>query len=259
MLLRWFEHNQIFHPNRKMEATGAELKRPFEDVVFKTRDGVELNGWFFPAKNPGGADPGQAVRQRLVFLVCHGNGGNISHRLDLYRALLETAAAVFAFDYRGYGRSAGKPSEEGTYLDAQAAHSWLRQKNFAGKNILVYGESLGGAIAAELCLREETAGLVLQSTFTSIVELGAELYPWLPVRKIATIQYDTIGKLARVKVPVLVMHSQGDGLIGFRHAEKLFTAAGKPKLFWELEGAHNAPLSDRAKFIEGIENFLGWI
>ena len=174
MLFRWFEHSRVYHPARRLEATGAELGRPFENIFFKTSDGIELNGWFFPAQT-------NSPHAQLAFLNCHGNGGNISHRLGLYRALLDIGANVFTFDYRGYGFSRGKPSEEGTYLDAQAAYQWLREKGFSARNIVVYGESLGGGIASELCAREETGGVILQSTFTSLRELGAELYPWLPV------------------------------------------------------------------------------
>src|SRR5438067_10159418 len=126
-MLRWFEHSQVYHPDRVLLATGAELGRPYEDVFFKTSDGLKLNGWFFPA------DP-DSPRAHMAFLLCHGNAGNISHRLETCRALLETGAAVFSFDYRGYGRSQGRPTEEGTYLDAEAAHEWLERKGFAGKN-----------------------------------------------------------------------------------------------------------------------------
>src|SRR5262249_52582451 len=145
------------------------------DVYFETADNVRLNGWFFPAGT-------NSPRAALAVLVCHGNAGNISHRLELCRALLATGVSVFVFDYRGYGRSKGRPSEEGTYRDAQAAYRWLQEKGFAGSNILAYGESLGGGVAAELALRERLGGLILQSTFTSIPDIGAELFPWLPVR-----------------------------------------------------------------------------
>ena len=252
MLLRWFERNQVYHPSRILDATGQELGRPCENVFFKAADGVELNGWFYPADT-------NSPRARFVILVCHGNGGNISHRLDLYRALLATGVGVFAFDYRGYGRSQGWPGEEGTYLDAQAAHQWLRQKGFAGGDIIAYGESLGGAVAAELCVREQTGGLVLQSAFTSALEIGKELFPWLPVRWLNTIKYDTRGKLPRLTVPVLVMHSRGDELIGFQHGEKNFAAANEPKQFWELQGEHNDPIADRARFVEGLETFLSLV
>jgi alpha-beta hydrolase superfamily lysophospholipase len=248
-LLRQFEHNQVYHPSREWDSTGAELGRAFENVVFKSADGVELSGWFFPAN-------ANSSRAQMVILFCHGNAGNIGSRLDFYEAMLETGAAVFSFDYRGYGRSGGRPSEEGTYLDAQAAHQWLRQKGFAGKNIIVYGESLGGGIASETVLREESGGLVLQGTFTCIADLGGELFPWLPVRWISRIRYDTCGKLPRIKVPVLVMHSRGDALIRFRHSERNFAAANAPKLFCELRGDHNDPLGDRSGFIRGLDSIL---
>jgi hypothetical protein len=249
LMLRWFEHSQVFHPSRRMDATGAELARPFEDVFFKADDGVQLNGWFFPAST-------NSHRRHLAVLVCHGNAGNISHRLDTCVALLSTGVNVFLIDYRGYGRSRGRPSEEGTYRDAQAAYAWLLQKGFADTNIIGFGESLGGGVAAELAVREPVGGLVLQSTFTSIPDMGAELFPWLPVRWLAKIRYDTRSKLPRLHVPVLVMHSSADELVRFHHGQANFAAANEPKLFWELRGDHNNPLADSQHFIAGIEKFL---
>jgi fermentation-respiration switch protein FrsA (DUF1100 family) len=248
-MLRWFEHSQVYHPSRFMEATGAELRRPFQDVYFKTQDGIKLNGWFFPANS-------NSPRSRLVVLLCHGNGGNISHRLQMAEALLSTGLNVFLFDYRGYGRSTGRPSEEGTYRDGEAAYKWLLQKGFVGKNILLFGESLGGGVAAELATRFEIGGLILQSTFTCIADIGADLFPWLPVRWLAHIKYDTLSKLPRIKAPLLVMHSRDDSLIRFRHSEINFAAANDPKLFCELAGDHNDPLTNRPKFIADFERLL---
>jgi len=252
LMLRWFEHSQVYHPDRVLTASGAELGRPFEDVRFQASDGMELNGWFFPAGT-------NAHRPHLAVLLCHGNGGNISHRLDTCAALLATGVNVFVFDYRGYGRSQGRPSEEGTYRDAQAAYQWLRQKGFAGTNIIAYGESLGGGIAAELALRDPLGGLVLQSTFTSIPDMGAELFPWLPVRWLGTIRYDTHRKLPQIHVPVLVMHSPADDLVRIHHGKANFAAANEPKLFWELQGEHNNPLEEPRQFIAGMEKFLALI
>jgi fermentation-respiration switch protein FrsA (DUF1100 family) len=249
MLLRWFEHKQTYHPSRALDASGAELGRAWEDVSFTASDGVKLNGWFFPADT-------NSPRARLAVLICHGNGGNISHRLGLYDTLLGTGVSVFAFDYRGYGRSAGRPGEEGTYLDAQAAHAWLRQKGFAATNIIAFGESLGGGIASELAVREPLAGLVLQSTFTSVTDLGAEFYPWLPVRTLGSIRYDTRSKLPRIRVPVLVMHSRDDSLVKFHHAERNFAAANEPRLLWEIPGGHNDGIVDRVRFLAGFEQLL---
>ncbi len=249
IMLRWFEHSQVYHPDRILTTSGAELGRPFEDVWFKTKDGVELNGWFFPGNT-------NSSRASLAILLCHGNAGNIGYRLDMCQALLETGASVFVFDYRGYGRSGGRPTEEGTYLDAQAAYRWLEHKGFSPTNVIAYGESLGGGVAGELAMRETLGGLILQSTFCSIPDIGAELFPWLPVRLMSSIKYDTCKKLPRLRIPVLVMHSRVDSLIRFHHAERNFALANEPKLFWELNGDHNDPVSEPKHFTEGIEKFL---
>lgn len=249
IMLRWFEHSQVYHPSRTLDANGTELNRPFEDVLFETPDGVKLNGWFYPAAT-------NSPRSSMAVLVCHGNAGNISHRLGLCQALLATGVNVFLLDYRGYGRSEGRPSEAGTYRDAQAAFAWLRRKGFAGNHIIAYGESLGGGVAAELALREPVGGLILTSTFTSIPDVGKELFPWLPVRWLSSIRYDTCRKLARIKTPVLVMHSRADDMIGFRHGEKNFAAANEPKLFHELSGTHNESTGDQLRLISGLEKFL---
>jgi len=247
-MLRWFEHSQIYQPSREFEASPTELGRAFAEVRFKASDGVALHAWFFPANT-------NSPRAQLAFLICHGNGGNLSHRLGLCGALLETGASVFVFDYRGYGRSEGRPGEEGTYLDAQAAHAWLRQKGFRGEGIIAYGESLGGGVVSELALRETLGGVVLQSTFTSMPEIGAELFPWLPVRLISTIKYDTRAKLPRIRVPALVMHSKTDDLARFHHAEKNFAAANEPKFFCALRGVHNEAVWTQPEFREAIEKF----
>lgn len=249
MLLRWFEHTQTYHPSRSFYASGAELGRAWEDIHFAASDGVKLNGWFFPANT-------NSPRTNLAVVICHGNGGNISHRLGLYDALLSTGVNVFAFDYRGYGRSEGKAGEAGTYLDARAAYAWLRQRGFAATNIIVYGESLGGGIASELAANEPCGGLVLEKTFTSLTDLGAELYPFLPVRTLGSIRYDTHSRLPNIRVPVLVMHSREDSLIPFHHAERNFAAANEPKFFSQLAGDHNDGIVDHAKFIAAMEQLL---
>jgi uncharacterized protein len=248
-VLRWFEHRQIYVPSKKIQGNPADLRRPFEEVFFKAGDGVRLHGWFFPAD---AASP----RRDLVVLLLHGNAGNVSHRLPFYQAWLGLGVNVFAFDYRGYGRSEGKPHEAGTYLDAQAAHAWLRKRGFAATNIIAYGESLGGGVASELAVRETLGGLVLQSSFTSVPDLGAELFPWLPVRTLGRIRYDTRAKLPHIRVPVLVMHSRADSLIPFHHAERNFAAANEPKLLCEITGDHNDAAGNPAEFAAALEKFL---
>jgi uncharacterized protein len=166
---------------------------------------------------------------------------------------------VFVFDYRGYGLSQGRPSEQGTYRDGEAAYQWLIAKGFAPEDVLVFGESLGGGVAAELASRLPVGGLILQSTFTCIADIGADLFPWLPVRWLAEIKYDTLSKLSRVKAPVLVMHSRADRLIRFQHSQKNFAAANEPKLFCELSGDHNDPLTNRSQFIADFARFLALV
>jgi len=247
LMLRWFEYKQIFQPSRKMDATPGQLGRPFEDVFIPVENGERVNAWYFPARKA--ASP--------VFLVCHGNAGNISDRLDLAALLLEAGAGVLLVEYRGYGRSDGKPGEENTYRDAQAAYHWLIGKGVAGTNIIAYGESLGGGVVSELAVRETLGGLILQSTYTSMTELGAELFPWLPVRLVSTIKYNTRAKLPKLRVPVLILHSRHDDLIAFHHAEENFAAANEPKFLREIGGGHNEGLfSSRPAMLAAIREFL---
>jgi hypothetical protein len=246
-MLRRFEHSQVYQPSAVLEAAPGALGRPCEEVFITVENGQRIHAWYFPAES----------NSAPVILVCHGNGGNISHRLDLYAVLLETGAGVLAFDYRGYGRSDGKPGEEGTYRDGQAAYRWLAGKGFDGSRIIGYGESLGGGVASELALREKLGGLILQSTFTSVPDIGAEVFPWLPVRWLGTIKYDTRSKLPRLRIPVLILHSRQDELIKFHHAEENFAAANRPKVLCEISGGHNDALwANRPAILRAVKEFL---
>lgn len=249
-MIRWFEHRQVYKPNRNLTANGAELGRPVEEAWIPTPDGVRLHGWFFPAEK-------DSPRAQQVLLLCHGNAGNVGHRLHFVKAWLELGLNVFVFDYRGYGRSEGRVDEAGTYVDAHAAWGWLRQRGFAPEQVVVLGKSLGGGVASELALREPPGALILQSTFTSIPDLGSELFRWLPVRRLHSIHYDTINRLPRIQSPVLVAHSRRDDLIGFHHSERNFAAANEPKMMLEIAGNHVSVLEEgRAEYLAGLEQFL---
>jgi alpha-beta hydrolase superfamily lysophospholipase len=248
VLLRWFEHRTVFQPSSRLDATGDELGFAREDVWLTTSDGVELHGWYFPS---------EVRSQRRVFLVCHGNGGNISHRLPLYDVLRREGTAVLAFDYRGYGRSGGRPSEAGTYRDVRAAYEWLTGRGFRGRDIIAFGESLGGGVASELALTHELGGLVLMSTYTSTKDIGAELFPWLPVQTLGGINYPTRERLRRIHVPVLVMHSDEDTIIPSHHGRRNFEAANEPKLYQTLRGDHNDTfVMDRSAVSTGVNRLL---
>ncbi len=246
--LIWFERRNVFQPTSALDASGEEIGFPKEDVWLTTADGVRLHAWYYP---------GKAGTNGLAFLLCHGNGGNLSHRLDQYEALLRLGVAVLAFDYRGYGLSHGSPSEAGLYRDAEAAHDWLRARGYSGEQLVAHGESLGGGVAAELALRRPVGGLVLQSTFTSVPDLGSEIFPWLPVRTLGRIKLATSDKLPRIHFPVLVLHSRADSIIPFHHGERNFAAANTPKLIYELTGDHNdGLLVDRDAFSRGVGDFI---
>ena len=249
LMLRWFEHHQVYAPTRAHDASPTELGRPFEDLTLTTEDGLRIHGWYFPAEP-------DSARARFVALVCHGNGGNISHRLPLAGALLDTGTAVLLFDYRGYGRSEGRPHEAGTYADAQAAYQWLLARGHRPEHVLAVGESLGGAVAAHLAAQHPVGALILMGAFTSIPDIGSELFPWLPVRWLARIRYDTRESLGRVHVPVLILHSRQDELVRFHHAEANYAAAHPPKWLRELRGSHNESLGDTDRIRAAVEELL---
>lgn len=223
----------IYFPSRELDATPTDVGLEYENVSFAAADGIELHGWLVAAED-----------QRGAALLCHGNGGNISHRLDLIEMLTRVGLAVLAFDYRGYGLSQGSPDEEGTYLDVEAAWDQLvRTRRTPAERVVVYGRSLGGAICSRVAADHTPGALVLDSAFTSIRDAGAEIYPFLPVRLLSRYDYPTVDHVRRARCPVLVIHSRADELIPFHHGQQLFAAASEPKRFVEVEGGHNENFS----------------
>ncbi len=235
----------VYLPLQEIESIPSDIGLAYEDVSLKTSDSVIVNGWFITAQN-----------NRGTVLFCHGNAGNISHRLDTIRALNELGLSVMIFDYRGYGRSEGKPSESGSILDAEAALLWLeREKGVKAKDIVIMGRSLGGAVAARLAAENTPRGLILESTFTSIKDLGALLHPWLPVRLLMRYEYPVETLLGDIRCPVLVAHSPGDDIVPFAMGQRLLAAANEPKDFFELKGGHNDGFllseKDYKRFLDG--------
>ena len=231
-LLYLNQERMVFLPEiggREYAGTPQALGLAFEDVTLRTEDGETLAAWYVPASRPRGA-----------VLFCHGNAGNISHRLDFLLMFHRMGYSTLIFDYRGYGRSSGRPTEAGTYRDARAGWDYLvAVQGIAPGKVVLYGESLGGAVAARLAEQTDPGALVLASAFTSVPDLGAEIYPFLPVRGLARIRYDTRDSLTRVRAPVLVAHSPGDEIVPFSHGEALYQAASEPKAMLRLAGGHN--------------------
>lgn len=218
--------------DRGFQSTPASIGLRFDPLTLNTPDGEKLDGWHVPAT--------QGTPARGLVIIFHGNAGNISHRLDYLRMFHDLGYASLIIDYRGYGRSSGSASEEGSYIDADTAWDHAtRALGYPPGRIVVFGESLGGAVAAHLAAKQRPGALVLASTFTSVPDLGAEIYPWLPIRLLARIRYDSRDRLRQVNSPVLVIHSRQDDIIPFAHGERLFAAARGPKQFMEIAGGHN--------------------
>jgi fermentation-respiration switch protein FrsA (DUF1100 family) len=246
-LLYLFQSRLIYFPSSRMVTTPASVGLPFDDVSFVTDDGVRLSGWYVPSAS---------ARGTVVYF--HGNGGNISYCTEMLRVLHAMDVNVFIFDYRGYGDSEGLPTEEGTYRDADAAWRYLVEKrHIPPRELVLYGHSLGGAIASWLAARREHAALVLESAFTSAADVGANAYPWIPVRLLIRFRYPTKDHLQSVDTPVLVIHSRSDEIIPFHHGEALFKAARGRKQFLEIAGGHNdGPMMSTRQFSGAVRHFL---
>ncbi len=236
-------------PSREVTATPAQVGLAFEPVTLTADDGVRLDGWFLPRE-----------QARATLLFFHGNAGNLSHRLDSLRLFHDLGLAVLIIDYRGYGRSEGKPSEAGIYQDAEAAWRYLTEtRQLPPGRILLLGRSFGGAVAGYLASRHPALGVVLESTFTSAPELASRLYPWIPARWLTRVDYDTRARLADMRMPVMVIHSRQDDLIPFAQGQALFTEARPPKRFLELNGSHNNGVADsRQRYRQGLDGFIAF-
>lgn len=242
----------VFQPemDRGYGADPSDIGLEYTSLKLRTVDGETLDGWHVP--------PATAREKRGLVLFLHGNAGNIGHRLDYVRMFHDLGLATLIIDYRGYGRSSGTPSEEGSYHDAEAAWQHATKVlGFAPGRIVIFGESLGGAVAAQLAEGNRPGALILASTFTSVPDLGADLYPWLPVRLLARIRYDTLARLSRIDCPLLVVHSRSDDVIPFAHGRRLFDAAGTRKQFLEIDGGHNEGfVFARKEWIREMDAFL---
>ena len=250
LLLYIFQSHLVFYPEtgREITATPNQVGLAYEDIHLNTSDGISLHGWYIPAPQPRGT---------VLFL--HGNAGNISHRLDSVQMFHRLGYSTLIFDYRGYGNSGGTPTEQGTYRDAEAAWRYLiEQRHIPSCRIVLFGESLGGAVAAWLAGRQKPAALVIASGFTSVPDFAQHIYPYLPVRWLARIRYDTRENLRSVAAPVLIAHSPEDEIIPFEHGRALFAAANPPKLFLELAGGHNDGfIFMRESWVRVLGDFLG--
>ncbi|MFH1350123.1 MAG: alpha/beta hydrolase [Pseudomonadota bacterium] len=220
----------VFFPQSPFDFTPEEYKLSYRDVYFNTEDGFRLHGWFFPLE-----------KGSPVILFCHGNAGNISHRLDNISRLIGQNLQVFIFDYRGYGKSSGRPSEKGVYKDGLAAYAYLvQQENLHSDNIILFGRSLGAAVAIEVALRKKVRSLIIESAFTSTKEMAKTMPLFFPFSPLLPAHYNNLTKIPLLNMPKLIIHGERDEIVPFTMGERLWEAAKDPKYFLPIKGAgHN--------------------
>ena len=245
-----FQSRLVFFPNMPSRALGPgpdSVGLAYEPVEIVTEDGIKLDAWYVPAQEARG-----------VVLFFHGNAGNMSHRLDSLQIFNALNLDTLIFDYRGYGHSEGKVSEQGTYRDGEAAWRYLTEnRGIADAEIVLFGRSLGAAIAAHVASRHAPGALIVESGFVSVPDMAAALYPWLPARRLARIKYPAGEYLKTISCPVLIVHSRDDEIIPFGQGRKLFERAREPKHFLELRGGHNDGfLVSGQRYLDGLDKFL---
>jgi uncharacterized protein len=231
LIIMIFEESLIYFPSRYPQGDWQPPGVSFEDAEFEAADGTCLHGWYTHREDA-----------RAVVLFCHGNAGNVTHRAHTLAALHDlVGASVLIFDYRGYGKSRGKPTEDGVLADARAARTWLAEKEgIAEANVVLMGRSLGGAVAVDLAAKDGARALVLESTFTSVSDIAAHHYPWVPVRALLRTRLDAAAKIGRYGGPLLQSHGDADTVVPYRLGQELFQAAKGPKRFITIPaGDHN--------------------
>lgn len=238
----------VFYPQTSFDSVPADWRLTCEDVYFDTEDKERLHGWFFPLKD-----------ETPVILFCHGNAGNISHRLDNVKFLLDQNIRVFIFDYRGYGKSSGRPSETGLYKDGLAAYDFLaNQKHIPPERIILFGRSLGAAITLEIALKRNVGAIILESAFTSSKGMAKTLFLFKLFASLLPSHYNNLEKIGLITVPKLIIHGEDDEIVPFYMGQEMYNIAKPPKYFFPIKNAgHNDTyLVGGKKYFENLAVFV---
>ncbi len=220
----------VYFPSRHLQCDPKAVGLDFQDMELIAEDNVKLHGWFVPCGDSAG-----------TVLMLHGNGGNIGDRVSWLKILHDLGVNVLIIDYRGYGKSEGEPNEEGLYRDARAAYDWwAAERQPKGEKLILFGESLGGAVAVHLAAEISPSGIILQSTFTSARDMAKTMFPIGLLQPLINVRFNSTDAIVRITCPKLFIHGDRDSTVPFSLGENLFKLAPNPKFFYAVRGAdHN--------------------
>ena len=246
-LVWWIQDSLVFAPTRGYTQLPETHGLEHEDVILEVAPGISVKGWFVRARGT----------PRATILYFHGSGGNLSSYMSFISQSAESGFDSFAIDYEGYGDSDGTPSEAAIYRDADAAWQWLtKTRGVDPKRVAIWGFSLGSGVATYCAERYDPGALVLQSGFTTIPDVGARIYFWLPIHRIAKTWFNNLERMPNIHVPLLIAHGREDLLIPFTMGEQLYAAANMPKKFVELNGGHNDGLDETPRLWSDVTELL---
>ena len=237
LIFRYIEKRTLFYPTKEIELSPASVGLDYQDTFFKTIDNLMLNGWFVSSN-----------KAKYTILFCHGNAGNISHRIEKLKFFSELGCNVFIFDYRGYGRSQGSPSEIGFYKDAKAAYDYLLSRGINSDQIIGYGESIGGAVIVDLAYKEIMKAVIIDSSISSVKDMVKHVYYFVP-SWIFVSRFDSESKIKSIKIQKLIIHSLNDEIVPYQLGKKLYEVSAEPKDFLEIHGGHNSGFYESMEFL----------
>ena len=239
-----FQRNLLYHPSDN-SYQGDEINFDYKEIFIQNKEGIKLKAWLH--------EKDLVNKKTIIFF--HGNAGNLRNRNYKLNELSKFDVNFLIVAYRGFSGNQGKPNELGLYEDARSTLDWLKIKGVKEINLILYGESLGTAVAIEIAQNKDLAGIILESPFTSMVELAQKYYPVLPVKFLLKDKYETIKKLPNINSPLLVLHGKLDNIVPFSMGKKLFEKANEPKFKYFIDDDEHMVRYDQ-KLLNEIKKFI---